>query len=100
MPYMLMNAITRRIRRVAIGSALGMVAATTVAVANPFHDPNFDEADLAAEKAQILLTAAACGAPGAKSTVECEKHVKTAQDLLKRVREEIDGAATAADGGA
>lgn len=94
----LMRVMTRGIRRVAVGSALGVVAATTTVISNRVRDPNLDQADVAAEKAQILLGSAPCGVPGEKSTEACERRVKRALDLLARVRE-IVTAATAADGG-
>jgi hypothetical protein len=94
----LMKVLNRRIRRLAMGSTLGVMAATTAVLSSRVHDPNLDQADVAAEKAQILLGSAPCGAPGEKSTEACQRRVKRALDLLARVRE-IVTAATAGDGG-
>jgi hypothetical protein len=95
----LTRIIGRRLRRLAFGAIGGMVVVTTSALAaGRFHDPHFDDADLAVEKAQLLLAAAACGNPGLKPTIECERHVKKVEDLLARARAEIMTAALAADG--
>jgi len=89
----LMRVMTRGIRRVTVGSALGVVAATTAVVSDRAPDPNLDKADQAAERAQRLLRAAECGVRGEKPPDRCEKYVQRASDLLERVREEIVSAA-------
>jgi len=95
----LLRIIQRRLRRIALGVTFGLAILTTTAVASGgFHDPKFDSADLAAEKAQILLENALCGNPGEKTTAECEKYLQKALDHLARVRESISAAAAAADG--
>ncbi len=92
--------VERRLRRLVIGSTIGMAILTTTAVAaGRFHDPKFDEADLAVEKAQILLTATECGNPGEKTTEACRKELKRVMELLTKARSTINAAAVAADGG-
>ena len=95
----LTRIVERRMRRLTLATTIGMALISTTAVAaGRFHDPRFDETDLAIEKAQILLTAAACGNEGEKTTVECFKYVKRAEDLLAKARETVNAAALAADG--
>jgi hypothetical protein len=96
----LTKLIERQLRRVTLATALGIAIVTTTALAFArFHDPKFDEADLAVEKAQLLLNAAVCGEPGAKTTEACDKLMKRAQDLLAKARDAISAAAITADGG-
>jgi hypothetical protein len=96
----LTKIIDRQLRRLALGTAFSVLVVTTTALAmSRFHDPKFDEADLAVEKAQILLNAAACGVPGEKTTEACDKLMKRAQELLARARDAISAAAITADGG-
>jgi hypothetical protein len=92
--------VERRLRRLVIGSTIGMAILTAAAVAaGRFHDPKFDEADLAVEKAQILLGVAECGNPGEKTTKVCQKELKRALEVLAKARATINAAAVAADGG-
>jgi hypothetical protein len=92
--------VQRRLRRLVVGSTIGMMILTTAAVAaGRYQDPKFDEAGLAVEKAQILLGGAECGNPGEKTTVACQKQLKRALDLLARARATVNAAAVAADGG-
>lgn len=96
----LKRMVERRLRRLIIGSTIAMAILTTTAVAaGRFHDPKFDEADLAVEKAQILLSVAECGAPGEKTTEACQKALERALDLLAKARATVNAAAVAADGG-
>ena len=85
----LMRVMTRGIRRVTVGSALGVLAATTAVVSDRTSGPNLDEAAHAAERAQLLVRAAECGVPEAKSTETCQRYLKRASDLLVRVRQEL-----------
>jgi predicted nuclease with TOPRIM domain len=86
----LMKIVQRQLRGIALGAAFGMVVATSSAVATtPVHDPNLYAADLAAERAQILLAAVDCGVPGDGPMQKCERHMKKALELLARVREAI-----------
>jgi len=95
----LLRIIQRRLRRLALGVTFGLAIVSTSGVAaNRLHDANFDLSGAAAEKIQVLLSLAECGNPGDKTTVECEKHLKRAQDLVARLREEISAAAAASDG--
>ncbi|HEY5546568.1 MAG TPA: hypothetical protein VIK50_10975 [Gemmatimonadaceae bacterium] len=95
----LTKIIQRQLRRIVLGAALGMFLATTSAVAaNNVKVAKLDEAVLATEKAQVLLAATDCGAPGEKSTVVCETRMKRVLELLGRVREAIAGLATPASG--
>lgn len=89
----LLRVMTRGIRRVALGSALGVLAATTAVVSDRAPGPDLDEADQAAERAQLLLRAAECRVPEERSTETCLRYVKRASDLLVRVRQEIISAA-------
>jgi hypothetical protein len=92
--------IERRMRRLVLGSTIGMAILTTAALAaGRFHDPKFEEADLAVEKAQILLGIAECGNPGEKTTQVCQKELKRALDVLAKARATINAAAVAADRG-
>ena len=96
----LTKLIERQLRRVTLATALGIAIVTTTALAfTRFQDPKFGEAELAVEKAQILLKAAECGEPGAKEAVACAKLMKRAQDLLAKARDAISAAAVTADGG-
>lgn len=96
---LLMNALTRPIRRLAAAATLGVMVAATAVAAGRFHDPRLDDAVLAVEKAQALLAAAECGVPGEKSTEACEREIRKALDQLARAYAAIGEAAVAADGG-
>ena len=96
----LTRMIDQRLRRLALGATIGMVIVTTIGVVTGnFQNPRFDEANLAVEKAQILLSDSACGPGGARATDSCVKLVRTAEELLARAREAVAAAATVADGG-
>jgi hypothetical protein len=96
----LTKIIDRQLRRITLATVIGIAVVTTTALAiSRFHDPKFDEADIAVEKAQILLNAAACGVPGEKTTEACDRLMKRAQELLAKARDAITAAAITADGG-
>ena len=96
----LTKIIDRQLRRVTLATVLGIAVVTTTALAmSRFDEPKFDEAELAVEKAQILLTGTACGEPGQKTTATCDKLMKRAQELLAKARDAISAAAITADGG-
>ena len=96
----LTKIIDRQLRRLVMGAAAGMAVVSTTAVASGrFHDPNIDLAEVAIEKAQGLLALTVCGNPGEKTTEDCDKLVKKAQDLLAKTRDAVSAAAVAADGG-
>jgi hypothetical protein len=91
-----------RTRRLAAFAVLTVIAVTTTAGAASarLHDPKFDYADLALEKAQVLLLAASCPSADDKATKECEKaRDKAITDILS-ARQDVADAAAAADGGA
>lgn len=96
----LTKLIDRQLRRVTVTTVLGIgvVIATALAVSR-FHDPKFDEANLAVEKAQILLSAAGCGERGDRTTEACDRLMKRAQELLAQARDAISAAAITAVGG-
>ena len=89
----LTRIVERRLRRLAVGAGFGVVIGTTSAAGTSAPDPRFDQADFAAERAQILLTDA-CAAPGQTATGACEKRLQKALELLARVRATISEAGT------
>lgn len=96
----LTRIILRRMERLALGTILGMAIVTTSAVATSgLQDPELGEAELAVEKAQVVLGFAVCGAPDAQTTAQCEKELRNALQALARARSAILGVATAADRG-
>ena len=96
----LTKMIDQRLRRLALGATIGMVIVTSIgSITGSFQNPRFDEAHLAVEKAQILLSTSACGTPGERATDSCVKLVQKAEELLKRAQEAVNAAATVADGG-
>jgi hypothetical protein len=88
----------RPIRRAAIAVTIAVTIMSTAAMsmARP-HDPKFDEADLALEKAQILLGAAACGGDE-KAMKECQKNLDKAIQDIVIARADVAAAAAASDG--
>ena len=94
----LTRIIDRRLRRLALGAAFGVVVGTTSAMSpTDVADSRFDNVDLAAERAQILLTDA-CGAAGGQPAVACEKRLQKVLELLARVRQTINEDAPAGSG--
>jgi type VI protein secretion system component VasK len=96
----LTKIVQRQLRRIALGATLGMALAmtSTVVTTTPAYDTNLDVADLAAERAQILLAGADCGLPDGRSTEKCERHMRKALALLASVREAITRPTSAAQG--
>lgn len=93
----LTKIVERRMRRLALGASFGVMIGTTGAMAaGGTPDPRFDSADLAAERAQILLTDA-CGEPASRPAGACEKRLQKALELLARVREKINEAPRGSD---
>ena len=93
----LTKIVERRLRRLTLGAGLGVLIGTTSAMsAVGTPDPKFDGADLAAERAQILLTDA-CGEPASTPAGPCEKRVEKALELLARVRATINEASRDSD---
>lgn len=99
LPVTNVRSVVRPIRRAAIAVtiAVTIVSTAAMAMARP-HDPKFDEADLALEKAQILLGAAACGGDE-KAMKECQKNVDKAIQDIVIARAEVAAAAAASDAG-
>lgn len=92
------RSAVRPVRRAAIAVTVVVTIMSTAAVAmTRRHDPKFDEADLALEKAQILLGAAACGGDE-KAMKECQKNVDKAIQDIVIARAEVAAAAAASDG--
>jgi hypothetical protein len=91
----LTRIIDRRLRRLALGATFGVAIGTTSALsATAVEDSRFDNVDLAAERAQILLTDV-CDTPGGQPAVACEKRLQKALELLARVRQAINEASLA-----
>jgi len=96
----LTKIIDRQLRQLTMSAVVGMtVVSTTAVAASRFHDANLDLADAAIEKAQVLLASTVCGNPGEKTTEDCDKLLKKAQELLSKTRDAVSAAAVAADGG-
>lgn len=100
LPVTNVRSVVRPIRRAAMAVTIVVTIMSTaaMAMARP-HDPKFDEADLALEKAQILLGAAACGGDE-KAMRECQKNVDKAIQDIVTARAEVAAAAAASDAGA
>lgn len=93
----LTKIVERRMRRLILGAGFGVVIGSTSAVSTSgAPDPRFDGTDLAAERAQILLTNA-CGAPEAGPAGACEQRLQKALVLLARVRATINEAGRGPD---
>lgn len=93
----LTRIIDRRMRRLALGATFGVAVGTTSAMSTTeAQDSRFENADLSAERAQILLTDA-CGTPGGQPATACEKRLQKALELLSRVRQTINEASPPAD---
>ena len=93
----LTKIVERRLRRLAFGASFGVMIGTTGAMAaGATPDPRFDGADLAAQRAQILLTDA-CGEPASGPAGACEKRLQKALELLARVRATITEASRGSD---
>ncbi len=89
---MLSSVITRPIQRLTILSAIGMLVATTAFASNRSGQPKLDEADLALEKARILLGATVCTSPE-RDAEACDKVLRKAMERLDRARSTIVEAA-------
>lgn len=89
--------VERRLRRLTLGAGFGVVIGTTSAVsASGTPDPRLDGVDLAAERAQILLTDA-CGEPASGPAGPCERRLQKALEVLERVRATISEASRGSD---
>ena len=89
----LTRIIDRRMRRLALGATFGVAVGTTGAMSTgEVDDSRFQNADLAAERAEILLTDAC----GERAGAACEKRLQKALELLSRVRKTLNQAPPAA----
>ena len=94
----LTNIIERRLRRLALGAMFGVaIGSMGVVATDGIDEPGFDGADLAAARAQILLTGV-CGEPADGPAGACEQRLQKALLLIARVRATINEAATTAAG--
>ena len=92
----LTKIVERRLRRLTLGAMFGVAIGTVGAgVVEPANAPGFDGADLAAARAQILLTGV-CGAPD-EGPAGCEQRLQKALVLLARVRATINEASGGSD---
>lgn len=96
----LLRIIDRRLRQLTVATTLGVGVVATAAVATGrATDPNLDDASLAVERAQILLSTAECDGDGAKATESCERLRKKAEALLGEARDALSAAETVSVGG-
>jgi hypothetical protein len=96
----LTNIVLRQLRRLTLGAAvsLAIVAASALGTTR-FPEPKFNQAELAVEKAQVLLVPSLCVTSSEKHTESCETLVRRAEELLARARQAVTAAATIASGG-
>ena len=96
----LMNSIQRQLRRLTLGATISLAIVSATALdTTGLPEPKFKQADLAVEKAQVLLGPSLCAAPSEEQTEFCENLVKRAEEFLARARQAVTAAATVADGG-
>ena len=96
----LSNIIQRQLRRLALGATVSMaIVAATALGTSGIHEPKFNQAELAVEKAQLLLGPSLCTTPSEQHTAFCENLVRQAEEFLARARQAVTAAATVADGG-
>lgn len=89
---LLWTVITRPIQRLTIASAIGMLVAITAFASNQDQQPRLDSADLALEKARILLGAPVCASPDQRDTEACDKVLRKALERLNRARSIVESA--------
>jgi hypothetical protein len=93
----LTKIVERRLRRLTLGAMFGVaIGSLGTGAAEPANEAEFDRADLAAARAQILLTDV-CGAPEEGPAVACEQRLQKALVLLARVRATINEASGGSD---
>ena len=94
----LTKVIERRLRRLTLGAMFGVAIGSIGTVATEgTQDPGLDGADLAAARAQILLTGV-CGDQSQGFAGPCEKRLEKALALIARVRATINESTTTAAG--
>ena len=96
-----LTRLSTSFNRTLIAAALALgLATSSAASAARHHDPRLDDADLALEKAAVLLSVAVCDPSfGPKSFHECEKQLGKAISHLEDARQSLAAAIVAADGG-
>jgi hypothetical protein len=90
--------IERQLRLVTVGAAIGAVIVVSSASDNATTATEFNQAELAVERAQSLLRPSLCSAPAA-SAESCDSLVRQAEDLLAQARAAVTAASTIVDGG-
>ena len=96
----LLNIIQRQLRRLTLVASVSMAIVSATAIGTTgSHEPKFDQADLAVEKAQFLLGPSLCVASSEQQAEFCENLVRRAEELLARARQAVREAAIVADGG-
>jgi hypothetical protein len=96
----LSNIIQRQLRRLTLGAAVSMAIVVATALdTTALHEPKFNQAELAVERAQFILGPSLCVAPSDKHSEFCENLVSRAEEFLARARQAVTAAATVADGG-
>lgn len=96
----LLNIIQRQLRRLTLGATVSMVIVAAMALdTTGLQEPKFNQADLAVERAQVLLGPSLCAAPSEQQTELCENLVRRAEEFLVKARQAVTAAATVADGG-
>ena len=86
---LLSTVITRPIQRLTIAGAIGTLVATTAFASNR-QPVSLDGADLALEKARILLGAPVCSSPDERDTDACDKVLRKAMERLNRARSIVE----------
>ncbi|HEX6315617.1 MAG TPA: hypothetical protein VFZ73_12195 [Gemmatimonadaceae bacterium] len=91
--------IERQLRLVTVGAAIGaVIVVSTAGENNRLAAPEFNQAELAVQRAQSLLRPSLCGAPTVDA-VSCDSLVQQAEDLLAKARAAMTAASTIVDGG-
>jgi hypothetical protein len=92
--------VDRQLRRMTLGTMVGVAIITTSAVATGrTREPTFDQVEMAVQKAQTLLSSGVCDSRDTRTSAACAKLMKKANDLLAKAADAISAAAVAADGG-
>lgn len=87
---LLWTVITRPIQRLMILGAIGTLVAATAFASNRDQHARLDGADLALEKARILLGAPVCTSTGQRDTEACDKVLRRAMERLNRARSMVE----------
>ena len=84
-------------RRTIVGGAITTSLLIGLTLGLQAHDPSMDTADLALEKAMILLTISECPTVDPKAQDECIKEIERAVRNIERAREHVAAAALISD---